>query len=98
MLIFAGNRDKDLAGMVEVLEPRFQRIYLTNFRGNARCLPADEIVNFLSNAKRAHCVQCSASSEAWRQAGAQAALDDLICIAGSVFLAGELRPLITGNR
>ena len=34
-LIFAGSQDKDLAGMLNLLAPLFDRIYLTSFRNMA---------------------------------------------------------------
>ena len=93
ILIFGGNRDKDLAGMLELLAPRFERIYVTSFRSNARCLPPQELAALMPSDSRASLVLCASSSEAWQQACAEATAGDLICVAGSVFLAGELRPI-----
>jgi dihydrofolate synthase/folylpolyglutamate synthase len=93
-LIFGGNRDKDLAGMLDLLAPWFERIYLTSFHGNARCLPPDQLAALLPADKQAASSQCLESSEAWQRARAEARPSDLICITGSVFLAGELRPMI----
>ena len=98
LLIFGGNRDKDLAGMLELLAPLFKRIYLTSFHGNARCVPPDQLATLLPAEARSAAVQCSTSSEAWQSARAEATSSDLICIAGSVFLAGELRPKIEAMR
>jgi hypothetical protein len=47
--------------------------------------------------RRAGAVVCSTSAEAWQRAHAEALPGDLICVTGSVFLAGELRPLLTAN-
>jgi dihydrofolate synthase/folylpolyglutamate synthase len=94
ILIFGGNRDKDLAGMLELLAPCFDRIYLTSFHGNTRCLPPEQLAILLPENKRADSIQCSDSSEAWQRVRAEAGPNDQICIAGSVFLAGELRPKI----
>jgi dihydrofolate synthase/folylpolyglutamate synthase len=94
ILVFGGNRDKDLAGMLDLLAPWFERIYLTSFHGNARCLPPDQLAALLPADKQAASIQCLESSEAWQRARAEASPSDLICISGSVFLAGELRPMI----
>lgn len=94
ILIFGGNRDKDLAGMLTVLAPLFERIYLTSFHGTARCLPPEQLAALLPADKRARGVACGESAEAWRRARAEANTGDLICVTGSVFLAGELRPII----
>ncbi len=94
ILIFAGNRDKDLAGMLAVLAPTFERIYLTGFRNSLRCETPEQLAKMLPADRRSAAVQCSTSAEAWRQARAEARPGDLVCITGSVFLAGELRPVI----
>lgn len=94
LLIFAGNRDKDLAGMLEVLAPAFDLLYLTSFQSSQRCESPAHLATLLPSSKRKAANVCSTSQEAWRQAKTEAQGDDLICIAGSVFLAGELRPAI----
>jgi dihydrofolate synthase / folylpolyglutamate synthase len=90
LLVFAASRDKDLSGMLQVLTPYFDRIVLTRFRESPRaappeqlatCVPGDKLLAVVANA-----------TDAWRLARAEAGERDLICVAGSVFLAGELRP------
>jgi len=95
MLIFAGSRDKALAGMLEILAPAFDRVYLTSFQTSQRCETPEQLATLLHPAQRAKAVLCQSSLEAWRQARAEAQTDDLVCIAGSVFLAGELRPALS---
>jgi len=97
ILVFGGNRDKDLAGMLELLAPWFERFYLTSFHGTARCLPPDQLAALLPADKQAASIPCWDSSEAWRRARAEARPSDLICITGSLFLAGELRPMILAS-
>ncbi|MSQ97084.1 MAG: bifunctional folylpolyglutamate synthase/dihydrofolate synthase [Gemmataceae bacterium] len=97
LLIFGGNRDKDLAGMLELLAVEFDRIYLTSFHGSARCLPAAQLAALLPAEKRRVSIECAEPREAWRLARAEAKPGDLICVTGSVFLAGELRPVIVGG-
>jgi dihydrofolate synthase/folylpolyglutamate synthase len=96
VLIFAGSQDKDLTGMLEVLAPCFDTIYLTSFR-SPRCTPPEQLAPLVPEPQRAACIQSPSPAEAWRRASLQTGPDDLICITGSVFLAGELRPLIASS-
>jgi dihydrofolate synthase / folylpolyglutamate synthase len=95
LLIFAGNRDKDLAGMLSILAPHFTHVFATHFSNNPRCVPPAQIAELVPGSLP--CTQSSTSAEAWRQARAAAGAGDLICATGSVFLAGELRPVIVAD-
>lgn len=92
-LIFAGSNDKDLAGMLRLLTPHFEHVYFTSYAHSLRSVPPDKLAEFLPVPDIAHTL-CPTAKDAWQQACASSAPDDLICITGSVFLAGELRPLI----
>ncbi len=94
LLIFAGNRDKDLAGMLAELVPFFDRIFLTSVQATARRATVEELLDLLQPDARGKAIACGDSADAWRQARTAASSDDLICATGSVFLAGELRPLM----
>jgi dihydrofolate synthase/folylpolyglutamate synthase len=94
LLVFAGSRDKDLAGMLNVLAPPFDRIVLTRFRDSPRATPPEELVAMLPAEKRAFAAVVASAAEAWRLARGEACENDLICVTGSVFLAGELRALM----
>jgi dihydrofolate synthase/folylpolyglutamate synthase len=96
-LVFAGSGDKDLAGMFRVLAPHFAHAFLTRYAGSARGMPADELAALLRRAADLPHSVCPMAADAWRAARAAAGPDDLICITGSVFLAGELRPLLAGG-
>jgi len=93
-LIFGGNRDKDLTGMLDILAPKFDRVLLTSFHGSTRCTPAEQLMELLSPEAQTRCRTFSDPIAAWNHARAGAKVDDLICITGSVFLAGELRPIV----
>jgi dihydrofolate synthase/folylpolyglutamate synthase len=97
IMLFAGNRDKDLAGMLAVLAPVFDRIFLTSLQNSSRAATPQQLAVLLPGVKQAQCVQCSPSAIAWRRVRQESSPSDLICIAGSVFLAGELRPVILGE-
>ncbi len=93
-LVFAGSGDKDLTGMLRVLAPHFAHAFLTRYASNPRGLPAEELAEVLRlGADLSHTVHAT-PAEALRAALARAGPDDLVCVTGSVFLAGELRPLL----
>jgi dihydrofolate synthase/folylpolyglutamate synthase len=90
LLIFAGSSDKDLRGMLEVFAAHFDHVYLTRF-ASPRCVPPGELAQMLPPALAGTATLSTSSAQAWQQARRDARPQDLICIAGSVFLAGELR-------
>jgi dihydrofolate synthase/folylpolyglutamate synthase len=94
LLLFAGSSDKDLAGMLRLLGRAFDHLFLTRYSNNPRSLPPDQMAAIL---RTVACVPFSThpdSTEAWQATLAVARPEDLLCITGSVFLAGELRPVI----
>ncbi len=103
-LIFAASRDKDVPGMLRVLAPLFSRILLTQFQENPRAVPPQQLAAWCRAelaaadlAERIDVVVCAHPAEAWHAALAGAGRDDLICIAGSVFIAAELRALVAAD-
>jgi dihydrofolate synthase/folylpolyglutamate synthase len=94
LLIFAGSSDKDLAGILQVLTPPFAHAYLTRYSHSPRAVPIESLADILRQQSPAPFTLCETPVEAWQAARQAAGPDDLICITGSVFLAGELRPVI----
>jgi dihydrofolate synthase/folylpolyglutamate synthase len=94
LLVFAGSSDKDLAGMLRILTPYFHHFYLTRYANNARSVAPSQLASLLPGDAIASFSTHERSEEAWQAAQAAAAPDDLVCITGSVFLAGELRPVV----
>jgi dihydrofolate synthase/folylpolyglutamate synthase len=95
-LIFAASSDKDVAGMLRILAPTFDRITLTRYTASQRSAdpaPLAELVRSLGVA----CEVVASPAAAWERARAAAGAEELICVTGSVFLAGELRPLLLGD-
>lgn len=91
-LLFAGSRDKDLAGMLRVLTPHFDHIGLTCFAASPRRVAPEELARLLPPGVAADVFATAA--DAWHTLRRRAAEHDLLCVTGSVFLAGELRPLM----
>ena len=106
ILIFASSKDKDTAGMLRLLVPEFDEIIVTRYVHNPRAvepellaaLAADAILpqdNGQPTDRLPRITTAQAPAEAWQLARRAAGHEDLICIAGSFFLAAELRPLVT---
>ncbi len=97
LLIFAASNDKDLAGMFRILGPHFAHVFLTPYLGSARSTSPERLAEVLRAVEGPPSMQCAAPAAAWEAARAAAGPDDLICITGSVFLAGEMRTLLTAE-
>jgi dihydrofolate synthase/folylpolyglutamate synthase len=95
LLVFACSSDKDLAGMFRVLAPHFHHAFLTAYRSGTRSVPPGQLASILREVADLPCTSHATAADAWHAACAAAGPDDLTCITGSVFLAGELRPLLT---
>jgi dihydrofolate synthase/folylpolyglutamate synthase len=98
LLIFACSADKDLAGIFGVLVPQFQHVLLTAYTTITRAVAPGRLAEILRGVADVPYTICPRPADAWRAASATACPDDLICITGSVFLAGELRPLLLSGR
>jgi dihydrofolate synthase/folylpolyglutamate synthase len=91
MLVFATTRDKDARGMLALLAPRFDTVLLTRYANNPRGMPVDELAAMVEEPHKSRVVVCDDTAAAWDEAHRRAAADDLVCIAGSFFLAAEMR-------
>ena len=96
-LVFAGSGDKDLAGMFRVLSPHFQHAFVTRYTENPRSVAPEKLVDLLRANGGLPATIFSTPTEAYRAARAASGPADMICVTGSVFLAGELRPLLTSQ-
>lgn len=91
-LVFASSSDKDVPGILDVLTPVFDEIVFTSFGVNSRAVPPSRLVELVSgrpvqvadNSARALELACQSTAE-------------LVVVTGSVFLAGELRPVIAAR-
>jgi dihydrofolate synthase/folylpolyglutamate synthase len=92
LLVFAGSSDKDLPAMMRVLAPHFDHAFLTRYTNNPRSVAPEKLAALLPGDGNLRYTLCATPHDAWLAARAQAGADDLICITGSIFLAGELRP------
>jgi dihydrofolate synthase/folylpolyglutamate synthase len=88
-LIFAASNDKDAGGMFHVLAPHFERFFLTRSESPRAILP-EELARLLPQESDFACLE--RPIDAWEAARSATPADGLIVVAGSVYLAGELRP------
>jgi dihydrofolate synthase/folylpolyglutamate synthase len=93
LLVFASSNDKDIGGMFDVFVPFFSKLFLTQY-GNSRSVAPGELARILTRSSATPYVVCPTAVDAWRAAREEATTTDLVCVAGSVFLAGELRPVL----
>lgn len=108
-LIFAASADKDIEGMLARLVPRFESLYLTRFLLNPRSVSPARLAGLVAQlgqrrpwrpGERAwgRPTVWHSPEEAWRQACGDVRDNEFICIAGSFFLAAELRPVVMSEQ
>src|SRR5262245_14906717 len=96
-VVFAVSADKNYAEMLRVLAGYFDHFHLTRY-GNPRCVPPEKLAAVLAEVApgKPFTTHLTAAA-AWAAARSAAGENDLLCITGSVFLAGELRPVVMGS-
>jgi dihydrofolate synthase/folylpolyglutamate synthase len=106
-LIVACSRDKDWKAMLAILAPAFDRIIATEFSQNPRVLPLDTLLpsvrEFHPRAEGiadplAALARARASGKPAPAKETPTAPEPIIVIAGSFFLAAELRPELAKER
>ncbi len=98
-LIVSISHDKDVSAIVRELTPHFQRIIVTQYQENPRAVPARKLAGIVRNELEARATEiciCTPPAAAWQLAIQSAINGECICIAGSFFLAAELRPFVLG--
>jgi dihydrofolate synthase / folylpolyglutamate synthase len=96
-LILSISHDKDVHAVVDVLAPQFDRIIVTQYQDNPRAVPAEkllEIVRHRMFGKQAIALSRATPREAWHIAVESAVPGECLCVAGSFYLAAEMRPFV----
>jgi dihydrofolate synthase/folylpolyglutamate synthase len=96
-LIVSISYDKDVPAIVRELAPHFDRIIVTQYQENPRAVPVKKLLEIVATAvarNRVDVVMRPTPKEAWQFAIDSAVRGECICIAGSFYLAAEMRPLI----
>jgi dihydrofolate synthase/folylpolyglutamate synthase len=91
-MVFACSSDKDVRGILAVLTPQFDDIVFTSFGVNSRAVPPGRLAEMVGDRK----VQIADSSTQALELACRSGAD-MVVVTGSVFLAGELRPVIAAR-
>jgi dihydrofolate synthase/folylpolyglutamate synthase len=97
ILIFAATEDKDYRGMIRRLLGHFDEILLTRYRDNPRAVPPEDLQAAAAEIDGRQWPVYPDPAAAWEAARRLASPDDLIAVAGSFFLAAEIRRLVGRN-
>jgi dihydrofolate synthase / folylpolyglutamate synthase len=92
-LVFGAMRDKQLDQIGEILFPRAGVLILTRIE-NPRSAPVEMLRSIASRFMHGTIIESQSSAEALQLALASTPPQGLICVAGSLYLIGELRPAI----
>jgi dihydrofolate synthase / folylpolyglutamate synthase len=93
-LVFAASADKQIAEMLELLAAYFDEFHLTRYESNPRSADPEAMAQMLKPHSRLQVAIHADPKTAWAAAIRQAKPEDAVVVTGSVFLAGELRPVI----
>ena len=96
-LVFGAMRDKQLEQIGEILFPCADAVVLTEV-DNPRSATIEMLQPIANRFARGKVLNSHSSAAALRIATGETPAEGMICIAGSLYLAGELRPLILSTR
>jgi dihydrofolate synthase/folylpolyglutamate synthase len=93
-VVLAVSSDKDYREMLRVLAGYFDHFHFTKY-ANPRAVPPEKLAAVLEEVSPGKgCGTYATSREAWAAARSAAGPNDLVCVTGSVFLAGELQAAV----
>ena len=92
-LVFGAMRDKQLEQIGEILFPVADLLVLTHVR-NPRSATLEMLEPIATRYARGRVLKTDRSEAALETALANTSSEGMICVAGSLYLAGEMRPLI----
>jgi dihydrofolate synthase/folylpolyglutamate synthase len=97
ILIFAATRDKDVAGLVRLLLPKFDTVILSQYTSNPRGLPVEQLERVVQSAGAVGYYVAADAASAWKLAAQLAEEEDLVCATGSFYFAAEMRMLLADD-
>lgn len=99
-LILAASCDKDVAAIVRELVPHFNRVFVTEYQDNPRAVDAEQLARIVRSEGFTDMplTHCATPGEAWEQVCRTAEPGELVVIAGSFYLAAELRPAVLARQ
>jgi dihydrofolate synthase/folylpolyglutamate synthase len=96
--VFAVSMDKQYEEMLRIFADAFDVFHFTRYGNNPRSADPAKLAEVLDSiAPGKICVVHDSAASAWDAARRTAQTQDLVCITGSVFLAGELHPLLRAD-
>jgi dihydrofolate synthase / folylpolyglutamate synthase len=94
-VVFAVSSDKQYEEILGILAEFFDEFHLTRYGNNPRSVAPEHLAVILRQlAPGKACFIHASAVEAWTAARTAVKENDLLCVTGSVFLAGELRDLM----
>ncbi len=93
-LIFGTSRDKEAAVMLQIAGEAFDQVIVTKYSTNPRAWPIDELVEVAQQSTGVPHLARETVAEALQLAQQLSGPHDLICVAGSFFLAAEAREIL----
>ena len=91
LLVFATTLEKDISGMLDEALGRFDEVLFTRYLNNPRSVPPEELAAIAKSLTGRSYPVYARPAEAWEQVCRLAGPEDLICVAGSFFIAAEMR-------
>jgi dihydrofolate synthase/folylpolyglutamate synthase len=91
VLLFAASADKQIDEMLAAARGTFDHVVVTRYATNPRAAPVQRLVEACRRAGLPAPEVATAPAEAFRRARALATARGLVCVAGSFFLAAEIR-------
>ena len=82
--------------MLSLAGAAFDQLILTKYSTNPRAWPVEELIEIAKTATRTPIQSCDSVAEALQLARQTSQPGDLICVAGSFFLAAEAREALRG--
>jgi dihydrofolate synthase/folylpolyglutamate synthase len=92
-MVFGAMLDKQLDRIGEILFPIADLLVLTTV-DNPRSAAVEMLDNIASRYANGVVVRTASSAEAFQVARTRTAAEGMICVTGSLYLIGELRPLV----
>jgi dihydrofolate synthase / folylpolyglutamate synthase len=91
LLVFATTVEKDISGMLDQALGRFDKVLFTRYLNNPRAVPPEELAAIAKSLTGRSYPVFARPADAWEHVCRLAGPDDLICVAGSFFIAAEMR-------
>lgn len=98
LLIFGSSRDKDFRTQLQLLQPCFETMIITETTSRERSCAPEEIVRLCGWEPGPNLIVCASTTQAWECAVSLASPDRLLVISGSFYLTGEMRGMVTANQ